>query len=182
MDPSKLVDVTHAVKEAPAVLLEAADKVSEEGAREAGSTGEQAGASTSAAGAEEDDEDEGCAFCAFMKGGECKSAFVKWEKCVDECRDKDEDFSKTCFQYTMDLQTCMNKNKEYYAPMLEEEEKYAEEQMAAQAADGGADSAAGARTSAAEPTDPGSDRATTPVVAAQTVVAQGSDAASTAAK
>lgn len=134
-------DITHAAEDVKMDVRDGAAGESKQPEAEA------RGASTSAA---EEEEDEGCAFCAFMKGGGCKTAFVAWEKCVDMYRENDEDFSRKCFQYTMDLQTCMTKNREYYAPMLDEEEKYAEEQTAAmkaaEAAEGTAPAAAPAQT------------------------------------
>jgi len=72
----------------------------------------------------EGDEKPECGFCTYMKGGGCKSAFEAWEACVEECREKESDFSANCHQQTMALQTCMMKNKEYYEPLLEEEERY----------------------------------------------------------
>jgi mitochondrial intermembrane space import and assembly protein 40 len=59
-----------------------------------------------------DDNEEPCPFCIFMKGGGCRDAFVAWETLTNA------------------LHKCMEKpeNREYYLPMLEEEEKFAAEQ------------------------------------------------------
>jgi mitochondrial intermembrane space import and assembly protein 40 len=68
-----------------------------------------------------DDEPYECPMCTFMKGGNCKDAFVTWEECVDRVREKDGDLAGECGELFMDMHACMMKeeNRPYYAPMLE---------------------------------------------------------------
>jgi len=70
----------------------------------------------------EDEEEEECGFCKYMKGGSCKDAFVAWEACVDEAKEKEEDFVERCFETTSALRDCMLKDPEYYGPMVGENE------------------------------------------------------------
>lgn len=80
-------------------------------------------------GDEEDEDEEGCAFCKFMKGGGCKSEFVAWEKCVADSRESG-DFVGQCADITEALQACMNRpdNKDYYQLFLDDQEEYVREQ------------------------------------------------------
>ena len=71
---------------------------------------------------EEDEDEEECGFCKYMKGGSCKDAFVAWEACVDEAKEKEEDFVERCFETTSALRDCMLKDPEYYGPMVGENE------------------------------------------------------------
>jgi len=71
---------------------------------------------------EEDEDEEECGFCKYMKGGSCKDAFVAWEVCVDEAKEKEEDFVERCFETTSALRDCMLKDPEYYGPMVGENE------------------------------------------------------------
>ncbi|KAK9861086.1 hypothetical protein WJX84_003553 [Apatococcus fuscideae] len=71
------------------------------------------------AGQEEEEEEETCGFCIFMKGGGCKNEFTGWEKCVDQARETEQDFTEGCREQTQALQQCMLDNKDYYAPLLE---------------------------------------------------------------
>lgn len=78
-------------------------------------------------GEEEEDEEE-CAFCRFMKGGGCKEQFVAWEKCVAEAKETG-DFVSKCADITEALQVCMNtpENKDYYQLFLDDQEEYVQE-------------------------------------------------------
>ena len=70
------------------------------------------------------EEEETCGFCIFMKGGGCKEAFEAWSKCVDSERGKDDtDFTETCRDATIALRECMLAHKDYYQPLLDEEER-----------------------------------------------------------
>ena len=42
------------------------------------------------------EEEETCGFCIFMKGGGCKEQFEAWSACVDTEREADNDFTETC--------------------------------------------------------------------------------------
>lgn len=53
---------------------------------------------------EEDGEEEECAFCAFMKGGGCKAAFLAWEACVEKHKDNEDGFALQCTAATTVLQ------------------------------------------------------------------------------
>ena len=71
---------------------------------------------------EEEEEEEGeCGFCLFMKGGECREAFVAWEKCIEEAEKNKEDIVEKCFKVTGALKECMEVHQDYYAPILKAE-------------------------------------------------------------
>lgn len=72
---------------------------------------------------EEEEEEETCGFCIFMKGGGCKEQFEAWSTCVDTEREADKDFTETCREATIALRECMLAHKDYYQPLLDEEEK-----------------------------------------------------------
>jgi len=52
-----------------------------------------------------------CPVCRFMKGGPCKTEFLKWDECIQGMKD-DEDLSK-CFSDTVKMMNCMRQH-EYY--------------------------------------------------------------------
>ena len=72
---------------------------------------------------QDDVEEETCGFCIFMKGGGCKDAFEAWSQCVDAEREHEGDFTETCKEATLALRECMLAHKDYYQPLLEEEER-----------------------------------------------------------
>eukprot|EP01024_Parvocaulis_polyphysoides_P070333 TRINITY_DN8669_c0_g1_i4.p2 TRINITY_DN8669_c0_g1~~TRINITY_DN8669_c0_g1_i4.p2 ORF type:complete len:144 (-),score=39.60 TRINITY_DN8669_c0_g1_i4:565-996(-) len=78
------------------------------------------------AGGEEEDQEE-CGFCRWMKAGGCKVEFMAWEECVDKARKENEDFTTDCHQKTTMLHSCMEQHRDYYLPLLEEEEELARE-------------------------------------------------------
>ena len=86
------------------------------------STEEPTTTTTSGDEEKEDEGEEECGFCKYMKGGSCKDAFVAWEACVDEAKEKEEDFVERCFETTSALRDCMLKDPEYYGPMVGENE------------------------------------------------------------
>ena len=73
--------------------------------------------------AKEEEEEEECGFCRFMKGGSCKTAFVQWEDCVDKAKEADGDFVEKCAKQTEALRDCMMADPGYYGDMLPDEEK-----------------------------------------------------------
>lgn len=75
---------------------------------------------------EDDEDDESCGFCIFMKAGGCKQEFKDWSKCVDDERKDGKDFTEECKDKTESLQNCMLSNKAYYAPVLEDEQMFVE--------------------------------------------------------
>ena len=82
----------------------------------------------------EEEEEETCGFCIFMKGGGCKDVFEAWSKCVDSERGKDDsDFTETCRDATIALRECMLAHKDYYQPLLDEEEREMEAKAEAEA-------------------------------------------------
>jgi len=88
------------------------------------------------------EEEETCGFCIFMKGGGCKEAFEAWSKCVDSERGKDDtDFTETCRDATIALRECMLAHKDYYQPLLDEEEREMEARSEADAPDRQSESA-----------------------------------------
>lgn len=66
----------------------------------------------------QDEEEEECGFCLFMKEGGCRDPFTDWEKCVDQGEKNNEDIVEKCFQVTSALQKCMEAHSDYYAPIL----------------------------------------------------------------
>jgi hypothetical protein len=70
----------------------------------------------------DEEDEETCGFCKYMKGGSCKDAFVAWEACVDKAKETDEDFVEVCYEATSALRDCMLKDPEYYGPMTGESE------------------------------------------------------------
>ena len=104
---------------------------------------------------EDEEEEETCGFCKYMKGGSCRAAFAAWEACVDAAKARDEDFVETCFETTSALRECMLRDPEYYRPMTGEEGERAEGAAEAEAeteaeTEAEAEAEARARAAAAE--------------------------------
>jgi len=94
--------------------------------RDGANTDERASAEATAVGGEEgesEEEEETCGFCKYMKGGSCKETFVRWEKCVDDAKERELDFVDACYEVTSALRDCMLKDPEYYGPMTGENEE-----------------------------------------------------------
>lgn len=64
---------------------------------------------------DDDDEDaeEQCPFCRFMKGGACRNVFIAWEQCVEKHRGADA-FIEQCSVQTLALKECCDANPDYY--------------------------------------------------------------------
>lgn len=62
-----------------------------------------------------------CGFCKFMKGGPCREEFIRWEACVDRCRETKEDFIELCSKQTLALKYCTDEHPEYYGSLMSEE-------------------------------------------------------------
>mmetsp|Transcript_12241 Transcript_12241/g.44024 ORF Transcript_12241/g.44024 Transcript_12241/m.44024 type:complete len:92 (-) Transcript_12241:76-351(-) len=58
-----------------------------------------------------------------MKGGSCKATFVKWEKCVDAAKERDDDYVAECAKQTEALRDCMLADPGYYGEMLPDEKE-----------------------------------------------------------
>jgi hypothetical protein len=56
-----------------------------------------------------------CPVCKFMKNGECKEQFVKWDDCMSKI--KEEDDVRICYGQTVTMMECMKKH-EYYDIMI----------------------------------------------------------------
>lgn len=69
----------------------------------------------------EDEDEETCGFCKYMKGGGCKTAFVSWMNCVEDEKEKNGDYVEQCIPHMTALRDCMLKNPDYYGPVLDEE-------------------------------------------------------------
>ncbi|KAH7388390.1 hypothetical protein KP509_16G073700 [Ceratopteris richardii] len=81
-------------------------------------------------GGEDDDDDEEageCGFCLFMKSGPCRDSFIKWEECVEQAEKDKEDIVEKCHKVTFFLKECMEKNSDYYDPVLQAEKALDEE-------------------------------------------------------
>jgi hypothetical protein len=64
--------------------------------------------------AKQEDGEEDCGFCTYMRAGPCGEVFTAWEKCVEDHRSRDEDFAKGCVPATRALTECMSEHKDYY--------------------------------------------------------------------
>ncbi|CAD5171941.1 unnamed protein product [Musa acuminata subsp. malaccensis] len=74
----------------------------------------------------EEEEEEECGFCLFMKGGGCKDAFVAWEKCVEDAEKRGDDIVDKCAEVTALLKKCMDAHADYYEPVLRAEQAMVE--------------------------------------------------------
>ncbi|GFR50513.1 hypothetical protein Agub_g12780, partial [Astrephomene gubernaculifera] len=68
----------------------------------------------------EDDEEneEECGWCKWMKAGGCKDEFQVWLDCVDGLRAAGRDDVESCAEVMGPLWACMERHKDYYAPQL----------------------------------------------------------------
>uniref|UniRef100_A0A1J3H8M4 GCK domain-containing protein n=1 Tax=Noccaea caerulescens TaxID=107243 RepID=A0A1J3H8M4_NOCCA len=67
---------------------------------------------------EEEEEESGeCGLCTFIKGGECKEAWIALEKCVEEEAEEESDASK-CSEVRLMFKTCIFDNPVYYEPVI----------------------------------------------------------------
>lgn len=73
---------------------------------------------------EEEEESGECGFCTFIKGGECKEAWIALEKCVaeEEAAEEESDASK-CREVRIKFRTCLFENPDYYEPLISGEAK-----------------------------------------------------------
>ncbi|XP_010477060.1 PREDICTED: uncharacterized protein LOC104756209 [Camelina sativa] len=70
-------------------------------------------------GEEEEEEEEGeCVLCSYIKGGECKDAFIELERCWKEAQKNDEDERSKCKEARLMFKACKNDNPVYYEPIL----------------------------------------------------------------
>ena len=67
-----------------------------------------------AAEAKQEDGEEDCGFCTYMRAGPCGEVFTAWEACVEDHRNRNEDFAKGCVPATRALTECMSEHKDYY--------------------------------------------------------------------
>lgn len=75
---------------------------------------------------EEEEEVGECGFCLFMKSGPCRESFIKWEECVEQAEKAKEDIVEKCHQVTFLLKECMERNSDYYEPVLQAEKAMGE--------------------------------------------------------
>ncbi|CAK0780794.1 hypothetical protein CVIRNUC_005177 [Coccomyxa viridis] len=66
----------------------------------------------------EEEDDETCGFCIFMKAGGCKKEFTDWSKCVDTKRGDGHNFTEECRDPTLNLQQCMEEHRDYYQDFM----------------------------------------------------------------
>ena len=64
--------------------------------------------------AKAEDGEEDCGFCTYMRAGPCGEVFTAWEACVEDHRNRNEDFAKGCVPATRALTECMSEHKDYY--------------------------------------------------------------------
>merc|ERR1712146_877808 len=84
---------------------------------------------------EEEEEEEGCGFCKFMRAGPCGDVFTGWEECIETGRKGGADYVESCLNETAALKLCMEKNPDYYGPLLAMEEEEEEERKKQRADD-----------------------------------------------
>ena len=61
-------------------------------------------------GNNQDDEDEDeCPLCRFMKSGPCRDAFLQWQSCVDKHRESGK-FAEMCSDQTISLGKCSDEH------------------------------------------------------------------------
>lgn len=70
----------------------------------------------------EEQEEEDCGFCKFMKAGPCGEQFSAWQDCVKESRADGRDFVQDCVGCTESMTECMQRteNKSYYEAIDDE--------------------------------------------------------------
>ena len=105
-----------AASERAATAPEAPDKTPAPEATATSDADDAAKAATSAAtsDAAEAKEEEDCGFCTYMRAGPCGEVFTAWEACVEDHRNRNEDFAKGCVPATRALTECMSEHKDYY--------------------------------------------------------------------
>jgi hypothetical protein len=64
----------------------------------------------------EEEEDEDCPFCVYMKGGGCGEEFVRWDKCVEEAMAEGSEVIERCSELLAATKRCMENYPEYYPP------------------------------------------------------------------
>eukprot|EP00953_Heterococcus_sp_UTEX-ZZ885_P040937 20917-Heterococcus_DN1.PRE.2 len=69
-------------------------------------------------------DDNGCAWCAYMKGGPspCPLAFTNWRKCVSVAQSNGDDMVQACRIATDALSKCMQTHSDYYGTENEDDE------------------------------------------------------------
>ncbi|GIL44883.1 hypothetical protein Vafri_2344, partial [Volvox africanus] len=66
----------------------------------------------------DDEDEEECGWCRWMKAGGCKAEFQVWLDCVDAVKAAGRDDVESCSSIMGPLWECMERNKAYYAPQL----------------------------------------------------------------
>ncbi|XP_056849398.1 uncharacterized protein LOC108827526 [Raphanus sativus] len=67
----------------------------------------------------EDEDNEECGFCTYIKGGECKESWIELEKCLAEAKNNDGESNVTkCKEARKMFKTCMYDNPVYYEPAI----------------------------------------------------------------
>lgn len=69
-----------------------------------------------------------CSFCRQFIESPCKEVFKKWSKCVDRCKEEENDFVAICSEQTKGLMQCVEVNSEFFAAKAAEIEKKAAEE------------------------------------------------------
>ncbi|XP_019088462.1 PREDICTED: uncharacterized protein LOC104726323 [Camelina sativa] len=67
---------------------------------------------------EGEEEEQECVLCRYIKGGVCKDAFIKLERCWDEAMKNNKDETSKCKEARLMFNACMNDNPVYYEPIL----------------------------------------------------------------
>ena len=101
-----------AASAAPEAPAEATDTPVATATSDAAATPAPEAAATSDAAEAKEEED--CGFCTYMRAGPCGEVFTAWEACVEDHRNRNEDFAKGCVPATRALTECMSEHKDYY--------------------------------------------------------------------
>ena len=103
-----------AASERAATAPEAPDKTPAPEATATSDAADAADAAKADDAAKGEDGEEDCGFCTYMRAGPCGEVFTAWEACVEDHRNRNEDFAKGCVPATRALTECMSEHKDYY--------------------------------------------------------------------
>ena len=103
-----------AASERAASAPEAPDKTPAPEATATSDAADAADAAKADDAAKGEDGEEDCGFCTYMRAGPCGEVFTAWEACVEDHRNRNEDFAKGCVPATRALTECMSEHKDYY--------------------------------------------------------------------
>ncbi|CAH8358718.1 unnamed protein product [Eruca vesicaria subsp. sativa] len=67
----------------------------------------------------EEEDNEECGFCTYIKGGECKDSWIELEKCLADAKMNESESEVTkCKEARKMYKTCLYDNPVYYEPII----------------------------------------------------------------